>query len=68
MPRLVAIGSILSLGALPLMLSGCGTASADPRTGPQLVRVATVASTATAKMLRPRTHTLQIVMLSRSCA
>jgi RND family efflux transporter MFP subunit len=42
MPRLPA--TLLSLSAVSLMalsLAGCGRADADPRTGPQLVRVAT---------------------------
>jgi RND family efflux transporter MFP subunit len=41
MPRLVHASSVLILGSLSLGLSGCAKSSADPRTGPQLVRVAT---------------------------
>jgi RND family efflux transporter MFP subunit len=41
MPRLKIIGSALIPVALSLALAACSQSAADPRTGPQLVRVAT---------------------------
>lgn len=42
MPYRLKTATLILMSAVALALSACGTSEADPRTGPQLVRVATV--------------------------
>ena len=41
MPLPTLIGSLLLAGTMALSLAACVRSEADPRTGPQLVRIAT---------------------------
>jgi RND family efflux transporter MFP subunit len=49
MSRPISVLLLASAGLLPLILSGCGRGEADPRTAPQLVRIATASATAGAE-------------------